>query len=158
VVATAPGLRFFYDGQFEGKRAKVPVQLGRWPDEPADPHIAAVLDRVLAFAADAAFTDGAWKLPHVGDAGDDTHHSIVALLWKHDDALKLVTANVSPRTAQAHVDVVADLPLHEAFDFVDELTGASYRWTMESLRHRGLYVRLEPGAVHLFTVRTWKGE
>ena len=31
-----PGMRFFYDGQFEGRRVKLPVQLGRWPDESPD--------------------------------------------------------------------------------------------------------------------------
>ena len=30
-----PGMRFFFDGQFEGAEIRTPVQLGRWPDEAA---------------------------------------------------------------------------------------------------------------------------
>ena len=63
IVATAPGMRFFYDGQFEGRRAKAPVQLGRWPDEPEDTNIRALYDRVLAFADDDLFHEGEWRMP-----------------------------------------------------------------------------------------------
>src|SRR6476469_5466913 len=36
VVSTIPGLRFYHDGQFEGRRSRLPVQLGVMPDEPVD--------------------------------------------------------------------------------------------------------------------------
>ena len=152
LVATAPGLRFFFDGQLEGRRVKPPVQLGRWPDEAADASIRALYERVLTFASDDVFTAGAWGLPRTTDAGDDTHHQIVAIRWKTADNLALVVANVGNRTAQAHVDVIEDMPAGEAFDFEDRLTGASYRWMREHLQQRGLYVRLDPGSAHLFRV------
>jgi hypothetical protein len=153
IVAAAPGMRFFYDGQFEGRRVKVPVQLGRWPDEPQDDVIRALYERILAFASDEVFHEGEWRLPPITHAGDDTHHQIVALRWKTGQTLALVVANVGGMTAQAHVDVSADLPPRAAFDFADALTGETYRWTMASLQEHGLYVRLGPGAAHLFTVR-----
>lgn len=33
ITYTLPGMRFFYDGQWEGKRVRLPVQLGREPQE-----------------------------------------------------------------------------------------------------------------------------
>src|SRR5260370_7366119 len=36
VIATLPGATLYHDGQFEGRRVKLPVQLGRRPDEPLD--------------------------------------------------------------------------------------------------------------------------
>ena len=35
-VGTLPGLRFYHDGQFEGRRVRLPVQLGVMPEEPVD--------------------------------------------------------------------------------------------------------------------------
>jgi Alpha amylase, catalytic domain len=153
IVATAPGMRFFYDGQFEGRRAKAPVQLGRWPDEPEDANVRALYDRVLAFSDDDLFHQGEWRMPHTSEAGDDTFGHIVSFGWKGNRSLVLTVANLASHSAQAHLDVVDDLRgWGDAFDFEDRLTGASYRWTRESLEHRGLYVRLEPGAAHLFRV------
>ena len=36
LAATLPGATLLHDGQFEGFRAKLPVQIGRQPDEPVD--------------------------------------------------------------------------------------------------------------------------
>ena len=152
LVATAPGLRFFYDGQFEGRRVRGPVQLGRWPDEPANAQISALYDRLLEFASDELFEKGTWTVPPVTDAGDDTHHRIVALSWTATNRLALVVSNLAETAAQAHLDVVSGLPAGDVFDFEDRLTGASYRWTRESLQHRGLFVRLDPGQAHAFQV------
>ncbi len=153
LVATVPGMRFFNDGQLEGWRVRAPVQLGRWPAEPADANVQALYDRVLAFAGNPVFEDGQWSIPAITDAGDETHRHIVAILWKLRDRACLVVANVAAGTAQAHVAIAADLPPGEAFDFEDRLTGITYPWPRQPLEQRGLYVRLEPGAAHLFQVR-----
>ena len=38
-----PGLRFFHEGQLEGRRVKVSMHLGRRPEEPVDPGLAGIL-------------------------------------------------------------------------------------------------------------------
>ena len=43
-MSTIQGLRFYYDGQFEGRRVRLPVQLGRMPDDP----VATAEDRIGA--------------------------------------------------------------------------------------------------------------
>ncbi len=37
IISTIPGMRLYHDGQFEGRRLRLPVQLGREPDEPDCP-------------------------------------------------------------------------------------------------------------------------
>ena len=152
IVATAPGMPFFFDGQLEGRRVKPPVQLGRWPDEPTNEGVRTLYQRVLDFAADDLFDQGEWRTPAISHAGDDSHHQIVAIGWKFGDRYALTVANVGGGSAQAHVDVVGDLPGGNLYDFEDRLTGNAYPWTRESLQQRGLYVRLDPGAAHLFKV------
>ena len=152
ILTVAPGMRFFYDGQFEGNRVRAPVQLGRWPDEQPDDWTRGFYERLFQYAADDVFHEGGWAVCGISDAGDDSHHQLVAIRWKTADRLALVVANVGGGTAQAHVDVIGDMPPGEAFDFEDRLTGESYRWMREHLQQRGLYVRLEPGNAHLFMV------
>jgi hypothetical protein len=152
LVATSPGMRFFYDGQLEGRRVKAPVQLGRWPDEPVDEQINAMYDRILEFARDPLLHDGSWRLLHVTDAGDHTFNDIVAYRWRSNHALAVVVVNLGESASQAHVSLGAELLDGDEFDFIDALTGARYRWTREALLASWLYVRLEGGSAHLFRV------
>lgn len=47
LVLGLPGMRMLHEGQLSGRRIQVPVQLGRWPDEPADAEIQAMYEQML---------------------------------------------------------------------------------------------------------------
>jgi len=46
-VATLPGATLWHDGQFEGRRVRLPVFLGRRPDEPADEDLNTTVGQAL---------------------------------------------------------------------------------------------------------------
>ena len=58
VTSLAPGLRLIHEGQLEGRRIRLPVQLGRRPDEPEDETVRAFYARVLAVLRDPTLHDG----------------------------------------------------------------------------------------------------
>jgi glycosidase len=152
LVSTLPGMRFFFDGQLEGRRVKAPVQLARWPGEPPDDRIQQMYRRILRFARAAPLHDGEWELLPVSSAGDGSFDQILAYGWRSSKGTAVVAVNLGATASQAHVRMYRDLPAGLEFDFVDALTDASYRWTRESLLGAGLYVRLDAGNAHLFTV------
>ncbi len=78
-----PGLRFFHQGQREGKRVRIPVHLGRGPVEAPDAGIAAFYDGLLECLKDPAFRDGDWQLLECRPAwdGNETSDSFVAFSW-----------------------------------------------------------------------------
>jgi hypothetical protein len=154
LFSAAPGMRFYFDGQTEGRKLHAPVQLGRWADEPRDPAIATLYGRLLATTSGALFHDGEWRLLEASGAGDNSFGDLIAFRWRLGAEIAVVVSNVGPAVASGHLPLVADLPPGSAFDFVDALTGATYHWTRRSLDVRGLFVRLEPGGAHVFTVRT----
>jgi hypothetical protein len=153
MLTTLPGLRFFFDGQIEGRRLRTPVQLRRWADEPADPAISDLYARLLGATRDPLFHEGAWSLVDVRPAGDGSFDDLVAYRWRHQGALAVVVANLGSTAAQGHVQVSIHLPPGSEFDFADRLSGASWRWSRADLDATGLYVRLEAGTAHLFDVR-----
>ena len=152
-LATLPGMRFFFDGQLEGRRIRCPVQLGRWPDEPEDPQVDRLYDTLLAVADDDLFHEGEWTLLEVGRAGNGSYLNLLAWRWRRGADLAVVVVNLDRDAAEGHVAVGA-LPDGAAWDFEDRLTGARYRWTRASLEGSGLYVRLEGGRAHVFSVRS----
>ena len=153
LVSTAPGMRFFFDGQFEGCRITPPVQLGRWPDEPPNEAVRKLYERIQRFAVDRVFQDGDWRLLRLSPAGDDSSGNIVAYRWKRGESLAVVAVNLGDFPSQANIDVGGHLGKGLAFDFDDRLTDVQYRWTRDALLRSGLYVRLDPGAAHMFLVR-----
>ena len=151
-MATLPGLRFFHDGQFEGRRVVVPVQLGVEPVEPVDEPLAAFYDRLLRLANDPLLHTGDWRLLDVREL-DHTLPLVVAWRWKDDTGdLRIIVVNPGERAAHGNVDVVDDVPEGEEVGFEDLLDGRTYSWRREDLAGRGLYVRLEPGQAHVFAV------
>jgi hypothetical protein len=150
---TVPGLRCLYDGQLEGRRLRLPVQLGRLPDEPPDGSLRAFYERLLGVVASPAFHDGDWRLLECRSAGDGTWPGLVAWRWAHRGELWVVAVNVAAGPAQGCVQLLPDLPAGDHFAFEDVLDGRVYSWERQALvRSGGLYVRLESGRAHLLRV------
>ena len=152
LLGTLPGMRFFFDGQRDGRRIRTPVQLGRWPDEATDPQIQRLHRSVLEFASEPVLHDGVWRILNVASGGDDSWGNVIAYRWRLERTLAVIVVNLGDGAAQAHVDVAGDLPVGAKFQFSDRITGESYRWTRDALNARGLWVRLQAGQAHLFTV------
>ena len=69
-VMTLPGAKLLQQGQFEGRHVRLPVQLGRSPDEPVDTALEEFYRRLLREAGGVTAANGAcWSEP----AGRTTH-------------------------------------------------------------------------------------
>jgi hypothetical protein len=150
VALTAPGMRFYFDGQLDGALVKPPVQLGRWPDESATAQVQELYTRILRTTSTSLFHDGTWELLGVYGAGDTTYDDLVAFSWRKGRDHAVIAANVSNHEAQGLVQLGA-MPHAPAFSFNDQLNDQRYRWVREDLED-GLYVRLAAGAAHVFLV------
>ena len=60
-ILTLPGAKLLHEGQLEGCRAKLPVQLGRRPIEPADGELRAFYLKLIPAVNDKAFREGEWQ-------------------------------------------------------------------------------------------------
>jgi hypothetical protein len=154
VMSTLQGLRFFYDGQFEGHRVRAPVQLGAVREEPVDQKLAPFYERLLAIVNAPVFHSGDWRLCDVRPCGD--HWSgLVAWRWMSDDAdtraVRVVVVNLGAVAAEGLVDVIHSLPDGDDFVFEDLLDGQNYPWRRPDLAG-GLFVRLAPWQAHVFSV------
>src|SRR4051812_1504668 len=58
----SPGLRFFHQGQLEGRRKRISPHLVRAPEESADPSLRQFYDRLLAILRQETVRDGKWAL------------------------------------------------------------------------------------------------
>lgn len=138
ILATVPGLRLFHDGQLEGKRIKLPVQLVSEPAETTDAEVVQFYDRLLKVANQPAFHNGEWGLL------DESHGNFLVWFWRYVKQLKVVVVNYSASPAQGWIRLPSPLKTTEKITLRDELTGITYNQDAEETNRKGLYVNLAP--------------
>lgn len=152
VCATVPGLRFFHDGQLEGRRIRTPVHLRREPKEPVDAEVGDLYKRLLRFTKSSVAHSGGWTLlqPFPAWEKNETFQGILAWLWHAGESWKLVIVNYSMIRAQAVVFLPYVLNACVFIQFRDVLTDKVYERSGAELAQRGLYIDLQPWQAHLF--------
>ncbi len=135
-----------HDGQFEGRRAKLPVQITRQPDE--EPH-QALRQFYLALMSEASqpiYREGQWSLfrrsPAAGGSG---HQNIIAYGWRHHDDLRLIVVNIGSAWSQAVLDVSpwADALSGFSVSTRDIFDNAASAYDGDSIAANGLPVALD---------------
>jgi glycosidase len=157
ITYLAPGLRFFHDGQFEGARVRVPVQLCRGPDEPADPAVAGFYARLLRSLKGAgALRHGQWSLLDAEEAwpGNWTYADFVAYGWAGEDGSTCVlVANYSGHRGQCRLRLPFPELRGRRLRLVDLLGVEVYDRDGGELVTRGLYIDHAPWQANLFELR-----
>jgi hypothetical protein len=151
VMATLPGARLFHEGQFEGRRVKLPVFLGRRPEEQDHAELQVFYRRLLKSVDSPIFRSGRWSLcERTGWPDNPSYQNIVAWTWAKDDQRRLVIVNLSDRAAQAQVHVPWDGVQFATWVLSDAFSGARYDREGAEIHRHGLYVDLGPWRFHLF--------
>ena len=154
MAATLPGARLFHEGQFEGRKIRLPVFLGRRPDEPADEELRAFYSKLLETIARPVFRNGQWRLcERTGWPDNPSFQNLVAWCWKNDQDRFLIVVNLSNSPAQARVQVPWSDIRGENLRLTDAFSGATYDRAGDEMQGAGLYVELAPWKFHFFQCR-----
>ena len=62
VTFLSPGLRFFHQGQFQGRKKRISPHLVRGPEEPTDQNLEQFYERLLTVLRHPVVRDGQWQL------------------------------------------------------------------------------------------------
>jgi hypothetical protein len=153
-ILTLPGARLLHEGQFEGWKVRLPVFLGRRPDEPTDRDLVAFYERLVEATDRDVFRDGAWRLcERSGWPDNQSCQHLLTWCWVNDDKRALIVVNFDEASAQARVEVPWDELRGRRWRLDDDLSGESYERDGNEMRDSGLYVDLAPWQCHVFQVR-----
>jgi hypothetical protein len=148
VVATLPGATLWHEGQDEGRRIRLPVFLGRRPDEPVDAELIAFHARLLVAAAEVR--DGDWATCHTsGWPADASHAQLLTWCWRSADRRSLVVVNDADDPAAGRIHVPWDDVAGRTWRLDDLLTGESFERAGDEISAEGLFVQLPPWGVHI---------
>jgi len=153
ITFLAPGLRFFHQGQFEGRRKRVSPHLGRAPNEEVDPPLKEFYERLLEVLRRNAVRQGSWHLLDCTAAweGNESLDAFVACTWQDSDGARLLVAvNYASHSSQCYVRLpFADLG-GRRWGLHDLLGDAQYEREGAELKAQGLYLDVAPWQCHIF--------
>jgi glycosidase len=155
VTYLAPGLRFFHQGQFEGRRKRISPHLCRGPDEPVDSSLQAFYSRLLAMLRRPAMRHGHWQLLECHPAWESnwTSDCFIAYAWDDRDSQCFLTAvNFAANHSQGYVRLPWS-DLHGGqWRLRDLLGSAVYDRRGDDLVQSGLYLDMPPWHYHVFSL------
>ncbi len=147
------GLRFFHQGQFEGRKKRISPHLVRAPVEPTDEPLRSFYTRLLAVLRQPAVRDGQWCLLECVPAweGNGTWDSFIAWSWQaQDHQRRVIAVNFAGHQSQCYVRLpFADLA-GRTVRFRDQMGSASYDRAADELVSGGLYLDLPAWSYHVF--------
>ena len=149
----SPGLRFFHQGQLEGRKIQISPHLVRGPDEPVDRKLKESYETLLAVLRRPVVRSGEWRLLECLPAwkGNWTVDCFIAFAWQGPNGERLLVAvNYASNQSQCYVNLpFADLN-NCSVQLRDLLSSAHYRRDGNELLERGLYLDIPPWSYHVF--------
>ncbi len=153
-ITTLPGARLFHEGQFEGRKIKLPVFLGRRPDEPVDADLQAFYETLLHADFLEGLREGNWQLCGcTGWPNNASFRNLVAWCWHSAQEHRLIVVNLSNSAAQGMVRLPWDELPGSRWQVTDLFAGQGYEHGGDEMYYPGLYVDLPPWGFHILTAR-----
>lgn len=152
LIATLPGMRFFHEGQLEGREARIPVQLIRAREEARRDEVASHYARLLEIAGHPVFHEGSFATAAVSPyESDPSSDDLIAYAWSWGDTVRACAVNLTDRWIQGRVGWPFHIP-DGPVRFTDLLSFERYERDGREARERGLHVVLRPHQSHVFEI------
>jgi hypothetical protein len=155
ITFLSPGLRFFHQGQFEGRKKRISPHLIRAPQEPLDEALLRFYTEFLSILTKSIFRDGQWSRLECVPVweGNSTWDCFIVFAWEGTDGGRvLVSVNYAPHASQCFVHLPFPDMAGLSIQFKDLMSSALYDRNGSELLSRGLYLDLKAWGYHIFEV------
>lgn len=119
IAATLPGARLFHDGEREGRRIRIPVQLGRRVDEFSHQPTVIFYDKLLTFIDDKKLSERSWEMMSVrSHLLRRESRRVVGWTWTGEHDRFAVIVNYSGEKARVNINLGVKQPIR-VIDIID---------------------------------------
>jgi glycosidase len=155
ITFLSPGLRFFHQGQIQGRKKRISPHLIRGPQEAIDQELERFYDRLLDVLRRPEVRQGNWQLLDCTAAweGNWTWDCFLAFAWQGPgDERLLVTVNYAPNQSQCYVRLPFTDLGNWQWRFEDLMGDAVYKREGDDLQGHGLYLEELPWRARVFSL------
>ena len=156
ITFLSPGLRFFHQGEFQGRKKRISPHLVRGPVGPSDVNLEQFYAHLLDVLRHPVVRGGQWQLLDCAPAweGNGSSDAFIVFGWQNSGGeCLLVTVNYAPHQSQCYVHLPSPDLGGKQWRLGDLLSAASYDRDGNELQSRGLYLDLAPWQYHVFEMK-----
>ena len=154
ITFLSPGLRFFHQGQFEGRRKRISPHLIRAPLEEVNGELKQFYERLLRVLQSSVPREDEWQLLECAPAWEwnPTSEGFIVFAWQGapDQKRLLVTVNYAGNQGQCYVKLPFEGLADHLVGFHDLMGLARYDRGGNDLVSQGLYLDLPAWGYHVF--------
>jgi len=154
LMGTLPGMRFYQQGEIEGCKIRLPIQLRRAADELPDPYSVAFFRKILSLTREDIFHDGSWGTLEVAAEGYTSPAGLLVYEWRSKKDWRIIAVNLAAGPSQGRVRLGDRVSATQQYFFYDQLNDVRYDRSGAELHDVGLFVRLEGFRAHIFSITT----
>jgi glycosidase len=152
----SPGLRFFHQGQLEGRKKRISPHLVRAPEETVNHKLDVFYHKLLALIRQSVFREGNWQLLSCTPAweGNWTNDCYIAFSWDSAAGEKrLVAVNYSPFQCQCYIKIPLPDPGDHSWVLHDLISGTVFERNGNELREKGLFLDEPAWKFYVFSLK-----
>jgi hypothetical protein len=160
ITFLSPGLRFFHQGQFEGRRKRISPHIIRAPEEPVNDGLKMFYGKLLDALRQPVVRNGQWRLLECVPAwdGNGSSDNFIAFAWQNSSGERsLAVVNFSGQAAQCYVRLPFSDLGGRAWRLRDFLGDAVYERDGNDLQSRGLFFDVPAWQCHVFEMKEVSG-
>ena len=153
IISTIPGMSLFFDGQCDGKRVKLPLQLGREPEEKQDQKVKEAYRKIFSITNRKIFKEGKWRLiePTEVSEKDRSFENLLAWQWSLDNEMIIVVINYNNSTSRCRIKFdVKDKS--DSIILLDIFNEVEYKRSIAEINEKGLFIELKSFNSHVFLI------
>jgi hypothetical protein len=145
-------MRFYQQGELEGRKIRLPITLRVAADEQPDAFSIAFFQKILSLTREDVFHNGNWSPLEVAAEGYTSPAGLLVYEWRSKKAWKIIAVNLAAGASQGRVRLGDRVDPAQQYIFYDELNEVRYDRAGEELHSVGLFVRLEGFQAHIFSI------
>ncbi len=149
--ATLTGAKLFHEGQLEGRKIRLPVQLGRRHLEKPDMELKDFYTTLFKAINNTAFRDGDWHICEIsGWPDNNSYTNLISWCWREGDHRWLIVVNLSNIDVQGRVHIPWNDISGQEWLLKDIFSKEEYKRNGKEIHDKGLFVNLKEWGFHLF--------
>jgi hypothetical protein len=152
LFSTLPGMKMYFQGQIEGKKIRLPIQIRQTRPEMVDQNIKVFYDKLLPLVNRKEFHFGEWRLKEVFSDGLGTACNLIAYIWKLESRLFLIVVNLSPKPASGRIVFQDDVLEQSRYTLTNGTGGEKSSYTGKLMAHPGIVFHLAGFQTQLYQI------